>query len=70
MRMFLKSSPTTHQYVLTEEQRRMYASEKLENFRWISKIVATYSNYTLTNADIAPDELYQELAELGEPSAP
>ncbi|PPQ84900.1 hypothetical protein CVT25_004568 [Psilocybe cyanescens] len=53
-------------YNLTEEQRRMYASEKLENFRWISKIVATYSSYTLTEADLAPESLYLELAELGQ----
>uniref|UniRef100_A0A8H7XZ06 Fungal lipase-type domain-containing protein n=1 Tax=Psilocybe cubensis TaxID=181762 RepID=A0A8H7XZ06_PSICU len=53
-------------YNLTEEQRRMYASEKAENFRWISKIVATYSSYTLTEADLAPESLYLELAELGE----
>ncbi|KAF9568263.1 alpha/beta-hydrolase [Agrocybe pediades] len=53
-------------YVLTEEQRRMYASEKLENFRWISKLVATYSPYTLTDADLVPESLYLELAELGQ----
>ncbi|KDR80354.1 hypothetical protein GALMADRAFT_223234 [Galerina marginata CBS 339.88] len=53
-------------YVLTEEQRRMYASEKLENFRWISKLVATYSQHTLTDSDLASENLYQELAELGQ----
>jgi hypothetical protein len=52
-------------FPLTEEQRRMYAAEKLDNFRWISKIVATYSPYTLTDADLAPDSLHQELAEIG-----
>jgi len=50
---------------LTEEQRQMYATEKLDNFRWISKLVATYSPYTLTDADLAPDSLHQELAEIG-----
>lgn len=50
---------------LTEEQLRMYAAEKEENFRWISKIVATYSPYTLTAADLVSSELYQELAEIG-----
>ncbi|KAF8966632.1 Alpha/Beta hydrolase protein [Flammula alnicola] len=53
-------------YVLTEEQRRMYASEKLDNFRWISKLIATYSPYTLTDADMASEYLCQELAELGQ----
>jgi len=43
----------------------MYATEKLENFRWISKIVATYSPYTLTGADLAPGALHQDLAEIG-----
>ncbi|KAF9482285.1 alpha/beta-hydrolase [Pholiota conissans] len=53
-------------YTLTEEQRRMYASEKLFNFRWISKVVATRSPYTLTEADLVPQNIYQELAELGQ----
>jgi hypothetical protein len=44
----------------------MYAAEKFENFRWISKLVATYSDYTLTAIDLAADELSKELAELGE----
>lgn len=56
---------STRNYALTEEQRRMYASEKLFNFRWISKIVATYSPYILTDADLVPENIYQELAELG-----
>lgn len=43
----------------------MYAAEKEENFRWISKIVATYSPYTLTDVDLISSELYQELAEIG-----
>ncbi|KAF8148495.1 Alpha/Beta hydrolase protein [Pholiota molesta] len=57
---------STRTYALTEEQRRMYASEKLFNFRWISKIVATYSPYVLTDADLVPENIYQELAELGQ----
>ena len=51
---------------LTEPQRQMYAAEKLENFRWISKLLATYSDHILSSIDLAPDELYKELAELGE----
>ena len=50
---------------LTEEQRRMYAAEKLDNFRWISKIVASYSSYTLTAADRAPVSLYHTLSDIG-----
>jgi hypothetical protein len=51
---------------LTEEQQRMYAAEKLDNFRWISKIAASYSSYTLTAADRAPVSLYHTLAGIGE----
>jgi len=69
MGIFLSStSPSTEHRddKLTEEQRQMYAVEKLDNFRWISKIIATYSPYTLTTADRAPVSLYQTLADLGE----
>lgn len=62
-------SPSTEhpdQKKLTEEQRRMYAAEKLDNFRWLSKIVATYSPYTLTAVDRAPVSLYRTLADFGE----
>lgn len=51
---------------LTEEQRRMYTTENLDNFRWISKIVASYSSYTLTAADRAPVSLYHTIADIGE----
>ncbi|KAF8815114.1 alpha/beta-hydrolase [Phlegmacium glaucopus] len=69
MGIFLSStSPSTEQQdvTLTEEQRRMYATEKLDNFRWISKVVATFSPYTLTIADRAPVSLHQTLADLGQ----
>lgn len=58
--------PRSHESILTEQQRQMYAAEKLENFRWISKLVATYSSYTLTRADLVDDEICKEVAELGE----
>ncbi len=51
--------------VLTKEQRQLYASEKLVNFRWICKIAATYSPYILTERDILPENKYEGLAELG-----
>lgn len=44
----------------------MYSSEKLVNFRWISKIMATHSDYTLTTADLASFDLHVELAQLGQ----
>lgn len=52
-------------YALTEDQRRMYASEKLVNFRWISKVFATHSTYVLSDEDLAPATLNAELGELG-----
>ncbi|KAJ7185807.1 Alpha/Beta hydrolase protein [Mycena filopes] len=53
-------------YVLTDEQRHMYASEKLMNFRWISKILATYSPYTLSSKDLAPPAIQTYLSEVGQ----
>ncbi|KAJ7032012.1 Alpha/Beta hydrolase protein [Mycena alexandri] len=53
-------------YVLTEEQRHMYASEKLMNFRWISKILATYSPHTLSSKDFASDNIQTYLSEIGQ----
>lgn len=50
---------------LTEEQRRVYALEKLNNFRWIFKILAARSSYVLTDADLASPETNAELTELG-----
>ncbi|KAJ7269627.1 Alpha/Beta hydrolase protein [Mycena rebaudengoi] len=52
--------------ILTEEQRLMYSSEKLMNFRWISKIMATYSPYTLSSADFASMEVQEYLADIGQ----
>ncbi|KAJ3567672.1 hypothetical protein NP233_g6210 [Leucocoprinus birnbaumii] len=51
---------------LTETQQRMYTAEKLENFRWISKLVATYSGYELTEKDIVDEEICQWLREVGQ----
>ncbi|KAG7448764.1 alpha/beta-hydrolase [Guyanagaster necrorhizus] len=53
-------------YALTEAQRVMYASEKLVNFRWISKVVASYSSYTLSGKDLVEPSLQLELAEIGQ----
>lgn len=52
--------------VLTDAQRAMYRSEKLMNFRWLAKLVATYSSYTLTQKDLAPVDVELELAEIGD----
>ncbi|KZT74644.1 alpha/beta-hydrolase [Daedalea quercina L-15889] len=51
---------------LTPAQKHMYTSEKLDNFRAISKLCATRSSYTLTSKDVAPADLYFDLTDLGE----
>lgn len=59
----------SQKHVLTEEQRRMYASEKLVNFRWISKVLAKRSSCILSEADLVTSALNAELAGLGKLSA-
>ncbi|KAJ7468086.1 Alpha/Beta hydrolase protein [Mycena latifolia] len=59
-------SRQTHKHILTEEQKLMYASEKLMNFRWISKVMATYSPYTLSSVDLAPVDIQNDLSEIGQ----
>jgi hypothetical protein len=44
----------------------MYSQERMLNFRWISRITATYSPHTLTRADFASLDLAVELSELGQ----
>lgn len=48
---------------LTEAQRKIYATEKSENFRWILKLVATYSNHKLTEGGVIAEGLI--LCEIG-----
>ncbi|KAL0579010.1 NineTeen Complex (NTC) component [Marasmius crinis-equi] len=59
-------TPAQPKLPLTEEQKMMYASEKLMNFRWISKTLASCSPRVLTGADEAPLHLQTELAEIGQ----
>ncbi|KAJ7100028.1 Alpha/Beta hydrolase protein [Mycena belliarum] len=56
----------TRKLALTEEQRHMYASEKVMNFRWTSKILATYSPFVLSAKDLAPVEIENYLSEIGQ----
>lgn len=51
---------------LTETQRRLYTAEKLENFRWISKLIAAYSKYKLSEEDLVCEDLCQWLREVGQ----
>ncbi|KAH7915782.1 Alpha/Beta hydrolase protein [Hygrophoropsis aurantiaca] len=52
--------------VLSPEQQHMYASERLVNFRLISKLVANRSPHVLSNKDLAPSELHLDLSRLGQ----
>jgi hypothetical protein len=51
---------------LTAQERQMYKSERLDNFRWIARIVASYSNVQLKDTDRVPPELCQELSDIGQ----
>lgn len=51
---------------LPEAQRRMYASERTENFRFLAKKFAVRSSRTLTSDDLASDDLQRELAAIGQ----
>ena len=57
-------------YTLTETQKEMYAAEKLMNFRWIARTVATTSPYVLQAQDMVPQEIVEELSLLGASSSP
>jgi hypothetical protein len=51
---------------MSDDQLRMYASETSENFRWVSKLLASRSRRTLTVSDLTSVELQQELSEFGQ----
>ncbi|KIY72671.1 alpha/beta-hydrolase [Cylindrobasidium torrendii FP15055 ss-10] len=51
---------------LDPDEKRMYATEKEENFRWIARILASQSSYTLAERDRAPTDTEKELEELGQ----
>ena len=50
---------------LTKEEREMYKAEQLDNFRWISRIVASYSPVSLKASDRVPPELCKEMSDIG-----
>ena len=52
--------------LLPESQRRMYAAETTENFRFVAKLLPAQSLRTLTSEDLTSDELQHELAEIGQ----
>ncbi|KAJ7591492.1 Alpha/Beta hydrolase protein [Mycena floridula] len=53
-------------YQLTEAQRRMYQSEKLDNFRWIFKLLARRSPRVLTLEDLVSEGKSLRIAEFGQ----
>lgn len=61
----LKNHQKVQKYVLTPAQKNMYRSEKLMNFRWVARILASYSSYVLSARDQAGEDLFSELAEIG-----
>lgn len=48
-----------------DADKLMYASEREENFRWISRLVASQSTYTISDKDRASKAIETELEELG-----
>jgi predicted lipase len=51
---------------LSESQRRLYALEKGDNFRWVVNIFSKPSLYTITSHDLASLDLQLELSEFGQ----
>lgn len=56
-------APSQHE--LSEEQKRMYAAEKLDNFRYLSRTLATRSPYVLTRADAVSSDIVEGLSLIG-----
>ena len=57
---------TADHKTLSPAQKYMYHSEKQVNFRTVAKLCSTRSNYVLTSKDLAPPELIEELAQIGQ----
>ncbi|TFK26085.1 alpha/beta-hydrolase [Coprinopsis marcescibilis] len=51
---------------LTEEQRRMYTAEQLDNFRWIFQVLASRSPVALTSTDVVHPEVKVEIEAAGQ----
>jgi Lipase (class 3) len=47
-------------------QKRAYASEAEENFRWIAGLLATRSKDVLTSVHLADDAIYSRISDMGE----
>ncbi|KAG8922085.1 hypothetical protein FRC02_012153 [Tulasnella sp. 418] len=62
----LRRTSSSSAAMLSDEQKRMYRSEKEENFRWILKIAATRSPYRLSEKDLASIDLQNRLSDIGQ----
>jgi len=51
---------------MSAEDRRMYAAEKEDNFRWIAQILASYSKIHLKGSDKVNPAEKAQIFELGE----
>lgn len=50
---------------LTEDQRRMYAAERGDNFRWVAQLLAACSPVTLTDTHLVHPEVRSEIEDIG-----
>ncbi|KAF7306377.1 Triacylglycerol lipase [Mycena indigotica] len=65
MSAFSQTSRTT-KLALTDDQKIMYRSEKLMNFRWIASVLSTYAPYTLTSGDLVTPAVQQYISDIGQ----
>ncbi|KAM6490098.1 Alpha/Beta hydrolase fold [Amanita muscaria] len=49
-----------------DEQHKTLASEKEDNFRWLARLFATYSDYKLGDTDLASKDVSREVTEYGQ----
>ncbi|KIY48785.1 alpha/beta-hydrolase [Fistulina hepatica ATCC 64428] len=56
----------TKKVVLNHTQRKLYASERMINFRWISRMLASCCSHVLGKDDLAPQEVVDELGRIGQ----
>lgn len=55
-----------YEHAMNAVQKRAYASEAEENFRWIAFLLATRSNHILTSSHLADDTIHSRISDMGE----
>ena len=53
---------------MTDEERAMYSSERLDNFRWLSKVVGRTSDVPLSKQDLVSPDVSSMISDIGLPS--